>query len=78
MKDIFRYAQIKYYITEAEDHSLSFNSLSILLIMSKIVYLCYFVFKLSLLISFDNKEETDLRLIFLLGFNVYMCVWFFP
>lgn len=67
MKDNFKYAQIKYNTIEAEDHSFSSNSFSIFLVMSRIVYFCCFVFNLSLLISFDNKEA-DLRLKFLLRF----------
>ena len=41
LKDNFSYAQLKYYITEA-DHSFSLRSLSIFLIMSRIVYLLLF------------------------------------
>ena len=68
MKDNFRYAKVKYCTTEAEDHSFSSNSLSIFLVVSRLVYFCCFVFNLSLLISFDNKGA-DLRLKFFLEFN---------
>lgn len=68
MKGSFKYAQIKYRVTEA-DHLFFLKSLSIFLIMPRIVYLCFFVFSLSLLISFDSTEGTDLRFKCLLEFN---------
>lgn len=37
--------------------------------MSKIVYLVYSVFNLSLPMSFDNREGEDLRLKLLVEFN---------
>ena len=67
MQGSFKYAQIKYRVTET-DHLFFLKSLSIFLIMPRIVYFCFFVFSFSLLI-FDSTEGTDLRFKCLLEFN---------
>ena len=68
MKVSFKYAQIS-TVSQKQIICFFLKSLSIFLITPRIVYLCFFVFSLYLLISFDSTEGTDLRFKCLLAFN---------